>query len=240
MTDTDTLIEKYLYKELSKAEIKEFEQRLDSDAEFADEVQLRSVIFAKTKSDFKQQLKATHQKSKVNPASNRTAKLTSLHYIKRIAAVLILGVLVFVLSRYIGSPETTNLVDNHIAQTHDAPITLKGENDDAAAWKAAKDAYKKGDYEAAIREIEKIKSPETEQQFYLGLAYLYNKNYDKSIAQFESIIQQNDANYSPTSKWYISLAYLKNNQPEQAKKYLQQIPEDAWKYKEAQELLNTL
>ena len=70
---------------------------------------------------------------------------------------------------------------------------------------------------------------------------LYNKNYDKSTAQFESIIQQNNINYSPTSRWYISLAYLKNNQAEQAKKHLQQIVKDkSWKHEEAQKLLDTL
>jgi len=234
MTDTDTLIEKYLYKELSEAEMQEFEQRLDSDAEFADEVQLRSVIFAKTKSDFKQQLKAAHQKAQENPIPKSSAKRTPLYYLKRIAAVLILGVIAFLLSR----PPS---VDDYITQIHDAPSTSKGENDDAAAWKAAKDAYQKSDYKATAREIEKIKSPKTEQQFYLALAHLYNENYDKSITQFESIIQKNNVNYAPSSRWYISLAHLKNNQKEQAKKYLQQIVKDkSWNYKKARKLLKTL
>jgi len=241
MTDTDTLIEKYLYKELSEVELQEFEQRLGSDADFADEVELRSVIFAKTKYDFKQQLKAAHQKAQENPAPKSTAKITPLYYLKRIAAVLIAGVLAFLLYDNFTKPNQTNLVNNHITETHTAPTTLMGENDDAAAWKAARDAYQKGDYEATIREIEKIKSPKTEQQFYLALAYLYNKNYDKSITQFETVIQQNNINYSPTSKWYISLAYLKNNQAEQAEKYLQQIvKEKSWKYQEAQKLLDSL
>jgi len=192
MTNTDTLIEKYLYEELSEAEIQEFEQRLDSDAEFANEVELRSVIFAKTKSDFKQQLKAAHQKAQENPTSKPTTKITPLYYLKRIAAVLILGVLAFLLYDSLGTPDTSNLVDNHIAQTHIAPKTLMGENDDAAAWKAARNAYQKEDYKATIRESEKITSPTIEQQFYLGLAYLYDKNYDKSIVQLESIIQENN------------------------------------------------
>jgi len=237
---TDTLIEKYLYEELSEVEMQAFEQRLDSDAEFADEVQLRSVLFAKTKSDFKQQLKVAHQKAQENPGSKPPAKITPLYYIKRIAAVLILGVFAFLLYHSLGSSGATNLVDNHIAQTHDAPATLMGDNDNTAAWKAARNAYRKGDYEVSIREIEKIAPLNNEQQFYLGLAYLYNGNYDKSITQFEPIIQQNNIDYSPTSSWYISLAYLKNNQPEQAKKYLQQIQEGTWKYKEAQKLLDTL
>jgi len=237
MKDKDILIEKYLYEDLSEVELQEFEQRLDSDTDFADEVQLRSVIFAKTKSDFKQQLKAAHQKAQENP----TPKIRPLYYLKRIAAVLILGVLAFVLYRSAGSSDTADMVALHITQTHDAPTTLMGENDEAAAWKAAKDAYQKGNYEATIREIEKIKSPKTEQQFYLGLAYLYNKNYDKSTAQFESVIQQNNINYSSTSKWYISLAYLKNKQLEVAKTYLQQIVKDkSWKQKEAQKLLDSL
>jgi len=177
MTDKDTLIEKYLYDELSEDEVQEFEQRMDTDADFADEVRLRSVIFAKTKSDFK-----------------------------------ILGVLASLLYYSFGEFSAGNSIDTYLAQTHPAPPTLMGENDDLAVWKAARDAYKKSDYEATIYEIEKIRFPDTEQQFYLGLAYLYNKNYDKSIAQFESIIQQNNINYSPASKWYISLAYLKNNE----------------------------
>ena len=241
MTDTDTLIEKYLYKELSEAEVQEFEQRMESDTDFADEVELRSVIFAKTKSDFKQQLKAAHQKAEENPIIRPIVKLTPLYYLKRIAAVLILGVFVFLLYRSTGSSDTADMVTLHIAQTHTAPTTLLGENDNAVAWKAAKNAYQKGDYKATATEIEKITSPDTEQQFYLALAYLYNKNYDKSIAKFESIIQQNNINYSPTSKWYVSLAYLKNNQAAAAKKYLQEIVKDkSWKYQEAQNLLNKL
>ncbi len=241
MTDTDTLIEKYLYKELSEAEIQEFEQRMESDTDFADEVELRSVIFAKAKSDFKQQLKAAHQKAQENPATKPSAKITPLYYLKRIAAVLILGVLAFLLYDKLTKPNQADLVNNYIAETHTAPTTLMGENDNAAAWKAAKNAYQKGEYETTASEIEKITSPEPEQQFYLALAHLYNKNYDKSIAQFESIIQQNNINYAPSSKWYISLAYLKNNQAEQAKKYLQQIVKDkSWKHQEAQKLLETL
>jgi len=167
-----------------------------------------------------------------------------MYYLKRAAAVLILGVLTFLLyNHFISQPpnDNTDSVDNHIAMTHPAPATFAGKNDDAAAWKAAKDAYKKADYKTTASEIEKIKSPETEQQFYLALAYLYNKNYDKSTTQFESIIQQNNINYSPTSKWYISLAYVKNNQAKQAKKHLQQIVKDkSWKHKEAQKLLDAL
>lgn len=240
MIDKDTLIEKYLYKELSEAEIQEFEQRMDNDTDFAEEVELRSVIFAKTKSDFKQQLKAAHQKAQENPAPKPIAKRTPLFYFKRIAAVLILGALIFVLSRYIGTSDPMNLVDSQIAQKHDAPQSSRGQNDIVVAWKVAIDTYKEDNYEATINEIEKIKEPNTEQQFYLGLAYLYNKNYDKSITQFESIIQQNNINYSPTSKWYISLAYLKNNQAQKAKEYLEQIVKGDWKYEDAQKLLDNL
>ncbi len=237
MTDKDILIEKYLYKELSEAEVQEFEQRMDSDTDFADEVELRSVIFAKAKSDFKQQLKAAHQKTQENPALKPTAKIRPLYYLKRAAAVLIFGVLAYLVYDYF----TPSLLDTYMAQTHTAPTTFAGENDDAVAWKAAKSAYKNNDYELTARKIEKIKSPNTEQQFYLALAYLYGENYDKSITQFETIIQQNNINYSPASKWYISLAYLKNNQAKQAKKYLQQIVKDkSWKYEEAQKLLNRL
>jgi len=181
MTDKDTLIEKYLYDELSETDVQEFEQRLESDAEFADEVKLRSVIFAKNKSDFKQLLKAND------------------------------------------------------------PTVVMGENDDIAAWRAATIAFQQDNYAAAAYEIEKIASPNTEQQFYLGLAYLYQKNYDKSITQFEPVAQQKSIDYSPPSRWYMSLAYLKNKQAKQAKKYLEQIVKDkSWRYKEAQKLLNDL
>lgn len=241
MIDTDTLIEKYLYKELSEAELQAFEQRMDNDADFADEVELRSVIFAKTKSDFKQQLKAAHQKAEENSTTKSIAKLTPLYYLKRIAAVLILGVLAFLLYQSFGEFNAVNSVDTYLAETHAAPTVLMGENGNVAAWKAARDAYQKGEYQRTISEIEKITPPNTEQQFYLGLAYLYNNNYDKSIAQFESVIPQNNINYSPTSKWYVSLAYLKNNQAEQAKKYLQQIVTDkSWNYQKAQKLLDSL
>lgn len=253
MTDTDTLIEKYLYKELSEAEIQEFEQRMESDTDFADEVELRSVIFAKTKYDFKQELKAARESASSDSKPD---------YLKWIVGLLILGIIAFLLYQHYFverpiKPPTINkdstkdhiadanghgtYVGGLIAQKHPAPPTFAGENDDAEAWKAAKNAYKNGAYETTVREIEKITSPDTEQQFYLALAHLYDEKYDKSITQFGPIIEQNNINYSPTSKWYVSLAHLKNNQAEQAKEYLQQIVNDkSWKYKEAQKLLNTL
>lgn len=241
MTDKDTLIEKYLYDELSETDVQEFEQRLESDAEFADEVKLRSVIFAKNKSDFKQLLKAKQQQAAASPVSDSAVKITPLYYLKRVAAVLILGVLAFVLYRSFGEFNSTDSVDTYLAQIHPDPTVVMGENDDIAAWRAATIAFQQDNYAAAAYEIEKIASPTTEQQFYLGLAYLYQKDYDKSITQFEPVAQQKSIDYSPPSRWYMSLAYLKNKQAKQAKKYLEQIVRDtSWKHREAKKLLNDL
>jgi len=240
MTDKDTLIEKYLYDELSETDVQEFEQRLDSNAEFADEVKLRSVIFAKNKSDFKQLLKTKQQQTASKPVS-KVAKITPLYYLKRTAALLILGVLAFVLYRSIGGFELTGSVDTYLAQIHPDPMVIMGENDGIAAWKAATVAFQENSYAAAAYEIEKITSPTVEQQFYLGLAYLYQKDYDKSITQFEPVTQQKSIDYSPAARWYVSLAYLKNKQTKQAEKYLQQIVRDtSWKHKEARKLLTEL
>jgi len=235
--DKDKLIEKYLYDELSDTEFQEFEQQVKNDADFADEVKLRSVIFAQAKSDFKQQLRDALQAQEETPP---ITKIKPLYYMKRIVAVLILGVLAFALYHFLGKNDSRNLVDNYIAEIHADPTVVMGEAEDEKAWQLAIAAFQQDDYAEAVKSIKNIQSPDTEQQFYLGLGNLYQADYPAAIAVFESLVNTENR-FTESVKWYISLTHLKNNQPEQAKKYLQEIVNtSSWKAKEAQTLLNTL
>ncbi len=237
MTDKETLIEKYLHGELSETEFQEFEQQVTSDADFADEVKLRSVIFAKAKSDFKQQLRDAHQAKEATPS---IPKIKPLYYVKRIAAVFIFGVIAFALYHFLGKTNSGDLADTYLAETHTDPTVVMGKTDDEKAWQLAVAAFQQDDYAKAVRSIKNIPSPDTEQQFYLGLGNLYQSDYLAAIAAFESLIRSENR-FAESAKWYISLAYLKNNQPGQAKKHLQDIVNvSSWKAKEAQTLLDTL
>jgi len=236
----DLLIEKYLYGELSDTEFQEFEQQLKEDTDFADEVKLRSVIFAKAKSDFKKKLLDANHKDQ-NPISEpKVVKLNPAYYLKRIAAVLIIGVLAFAIYRTLNSAEITPNVDTYIAETHADPTVVMGETDNEKAWQLAVTAFQQDNYAEAVNAIKKIESLDTEQQFYLGLGNLYQGDYPAAITAFESLAGSQNS-FTESTKWYISLAHLKNNQPEQAKKYLQDIvASSSWKAKEAQALLDTL
>ncbi len=240
MTDKDTLIEKYLYSELSNTEAQQFEEALKNDSDFADEVELRTIIFAKAKSDFKKKLRDTQREYQKEKPTAKVVKLNPTYYLKRIAAALIIGVLAFVLYQYLAGGSPDQLVDNYLADTHSSPTVLMGDNDNEKAWQEAIKAYQSKDYSASVAAIQKIQAPDAEQQFYLGLSYLYNKNYEQAIPVLKQSLDAKNS-FSESAQWYLSLAYFKNGQTDLARKYLNIIVGNAgWKSEEAGKLLKEI
>ncbi|MFM2267110.1 MAG: hypothetical protein RL757_551 [Bacteroidota bacterium] len=108
-------------------------------------------------------------------------------------------------------------------------------------WTAATDAFNREKYANAAAAIEKIGANMTdEQRFYLGLSYFYNKNFDKSIPNFEAILSKGERK-SAESRWYLALSFLQNKQVAEAEQQLKKIVEENdYKAAEAANLLKEM
>ncbi|GAB3991960.1 hypothetical protein GCM10028807_23700 [Spirosoma daeguense] len=84
--------------------------------------------------------------------------------------------------------------------------------------------YQKEQYEQALQKINQRSDASTPcVRYEKGLIQLALGEPEAAIALFEQMGQLNDKLLSQKRNWYLSLAYLRNNQPNEARRLLNQI-----------------
>lgn len=131
------------------------------------------------------------------------------------ATVLIAAALWFTM----GSDNTsaTELTDRYISERFANPSTRMGKSDENALWSTAKQAYSKGDFAAAAKNIEGIEEPNDEQVFYKSLALMYQNppDYDKSTLGFVQLMRKRE-NFVDEAQWFYILISLKKGEKDAA------------------------
>lgn len=246
--DKNILIRKYLYGELSESEYQEFEKLLETDSDFAMEVEAKAVIFADSRSKFKQSVEKAF-KADVEPkhtAKNRTI----FFYVKRVAAVLFIGT-AFLIWQYtnqtvdeiVDSEYNESATDNETISTY-----LGGDNAFKKVWEDFRDCYNQEENRAKCPSIlEGFNAKDIHSQYYLGVCYLDQDppDYEKAINKFLFVIEnagkpQKNLEKKEYAEWYICIAYLKNGDVEKGLKYLKQLPEKHPKKKVAKKLIRKI
>ena len=247
------LIEKYLSEELSAAERSEFDQLKSNDKDFAEEVQMAVTVNAdfKVKQKMRLQglLKEKGQATPVHQATVRkmTPRKSSFNWMRSIAAVFILGLGLSLAWLMFSSPDTKTLANEELVDIYKVPNTFLDEEVVDVNWNNAIKAYRDGQFSVSVAAIESSikRNPENldEKNFYLGLSYLYEDvpDLDKVISHLETSKELNAGRYGTEANWFMSLAYLKKGDKENAKVLLQEVVDaDNWKKAEAVALLNNL
>ena len=138
------------------------------------------------------------------------------------ATVLIAAALWFTM----GSDNTSamQLTDRFIAEHFANPSTRLGISDDIALWSTAKQAYAKGDFATAAKNIESISEPNDEQVFYKSLALMYQNppDYDKSTLGFVQLMRKRE-NFADEAQWFYILISLKKGEKEAAISMLENV-----------------
>ena len=93
-----------------------------------------------------------------------------------------------------------------------------------AAWSTAKQAYAKGDFAAAAKNIESISEPNDEQVFYKSLALMYQNppDYDKSTLGFVQLMRKRE-NFADEAQWFYILISLKKGEKDAAISMLENV-----------------
>jgi|GEM_PF-1841254 len=220
-----SLIEKYLLKQLSKEELDAFNQKLKTDTGFARafkiEQDIHQCLFYMENQETKAYLEKLYQERKENglpqsetdnsnsdqsnkviPINTKSENSNKVNlFMRSAAAILILGG-VFALYFFLGNtPSTSEL----FAANYTVPQweeTVRGN----VNLKPLKEAYEKGDYNQVIQLAEAAVA-DISIQLYRGISYLQLNKTENAIKVFEQL--KNNENYSDQATWYLALCYLK-------------------------------
>lgn len=236
MNDFYNKIEDFLAGNLSPEESFAFKAKMESEPDFAREVEAHKeaneTVEMYTKIRLKEKVKTLHHKAKVKPGVGQRR----IYSIAASISILILaGALWFANANF----SNQALVADHFQLPAFTQRDIDNDNLDELSKKVA-DAYAAKDYIQAISLLSSI--PESplynEAQYHLGNLYLETNQPAKAIAPLETLIDRNDARYVENAQWLLVVAHLKNDDLEKTKLSLETILQNPnhFKYGQAKEL----
>jgi len=235
-------IENYFSKTPNAQEAGDFEKRIGSDPEFAEEVAYYLSVLQISREESRNQQKDNFKALYRDNRMTAHIPVSKLVYSLAAAAVvvgLIFGVYIFV------KPVPIQQLAGQYIQEHlqTQGVTMSAKSD---SLQNGLRLYNEGKSAEALRTFEQIIQSDTSDftaKKYAGLAALRMKDYDKAISWFESLETYNNL-YANPAQFYLALTYMNRNQSgdaEKAKQLLQKIVAQDLEGKEtAQEWLKKL
>ncbi len=244
MDNTD-YIESYFTNEMVQDQAREFEKRIESDPQFAEEVAFylsalnisREVAQTEKKAEFKKlyQNSSRGERIPVRKISERrpVRKLVYYSAAAAIVAAIIFGTYTF----------TNNVSPQQLATQFESEklqnlgVTMGGNPDKN---QAGLDLYNIGKYEEALSYFETLLRSDTTDfntVTYAGISALKLKNYDKALNWFKKLETYKQL-YSNPAVFFQALTLMDRNQSDddaQAKQLLQQVVQNDLDEKETAE-----
>lgn len=212
-------IEKYLNGNLEPLDLKQFEQRIHSEPEFKSKVEdIKTVLTGVETQALKEQLNIFHEdidKVSTQPEKKHT-KVHTLNW-KRllVAAALIIAAGSF---WFLGGNPNERLYADYFKPDPGLPTTMS--SSDNYDFYEAMVNYKQGDYKTAIAKWETLQQAKPNNDtlnYFIGVAYLANKNEEIAIPFLEGVAQNSKFALINDTYYYLGLAYLKADNVEKAK-----------------------
>ncbi len=235
--------EKYLNGELNGEELRDFEDRLQTDEEFATEMELykevEHTISSRTvnreeKNRLSNTLNGLGQEYILASAPQKKKVISLFNYKPWMVAASI-AVIIWVSVLFNSHPRYNDYAVHPVLE-----ITVRGISNDAITL--AEHDFNSSDYSAALQDINKLllQQPDnTELLFFKGITLLELDRYAESEAVMETI-KDGASVFKHKAVWYLALNKLKQKQYDQCKAILKEIPESAEDYAAAQKLLKKL
>jgi len=237
-------VQRYLEGELSGQELLDFEQHLAKDSELQTMLEEHKILAGGIRYHARTQvwdkIKALEALAEAEDTSKRLSGNSNkfLYWSVAAAVAVLLVSVVYFVNR--NQPVDTGqlFAENFEPYPALAYAPQRSDTSFASMMEEAFGAYSNGDYTAAIPLFEEIlaQNEETMVWFYLGNAYLAEGQSEQAIAAFQKFLQIKTA-LTYQGKWYLSLAYLSNDQLPDAEKYLKDISVSSSAYSNKASLL---
>lgn len=223
-------IDAYLLDELSESQKRAFEEELAENNELKEKVDayraVKDGVEASGREELKERLKALEERV---TRESKSSKKTMAWYSSRIAAVLIL----FILPLYFILSNLNEVDSEEVFASHFKPYpvlangTVRGDAADGPLSEGLR-AYQNGDYTLAITKLENIKKRDegfSNGRFYLALSHLANEDAVQAIPVLGALAEDDEFKLNEQAKWYLGLAFLRNDQPDKARDTFQELYE---------------
>tara|TARA_R110002049_G_scaffold210990_1_gene382043 strand:- start:1212 stop:1949 length:738 start_codon:yes stop_codon:yes gene_type:complete len=212
-------IEKYVNGKLDTIDLHKIEQRIQNDAEFKSKVEDIKIILTGIETQvLKEQLNMFHEDID-KKSTNSETKNTKVHTLnwKRllVAAVLIIAAGSF---WFLNGNSNERLYAEYFSPDPGLPTTMS--STDNYDFYEAMVNYKQGDYKTAISKweiLQKSKPDNDTLNYFIGVAYLANKNESIAISFLEEATKNSEFALNNDAHYYLGLAYLKQGNIEKAK-----------------------
>ncbi|WP_430428187.1 tetratricopeptide repeat protein [Maribacter litoralis] len=244
MTDKEQLLLKYFDGSLTADEKVNFNQFLESDAEFRTQFEFEKDVKSVVRKTENDSLKKTLQGFESELSDVPSQKKQNFWKPLSIAAsiTLLIGISWFVFNSDVFNGTEELYAANYEKYPNTVYTITRGDATDESLERLAFEAYETDDFETAITYLTELKEKTRLDyvDFYLGQAYLANGDYLKATEKFQEIISIN-SEFKDEGYWYAVLANLKLEQEEEAEKLLEQLIKiGTYKRNEAAELLEKL
>ena len=226
-------IKQYQSGQLPEADRLAFEQQLATDPAFADEVAAWAAVHAgiqeKGDAELNRQLTDLGRQLLRQTSHTTDSPLRRRHFPRwayAAAAAILLLLLAWPLYQRLSRPQAADPGALYAAYFH--PLQAPALRDAAAPpWQTA---YQKQQYPAAIAALQTLLADtayarRAEAQLFLGISYLAAGQAPEALAAFDQV--SNESISFDEAQWFSALAYLKQNDPEAAKRLLQSIANQA-------------
>lgn len=245
------LVEQYLAGSLSDEARRHFEDQLKADPALQAEVELHEQVADTLRGEGVHQLRSTLQSvdqawvlEKPGVGEGRRLRLPL-----RKAIILAASLLALVFAYYTFSPRTS-LSPQDVYADNFSPYKMvlnQRSTTDAISepetFSAAIAAYENKDFPQAATLFQNLHATHPDiiaLLFYQAIADLSQNKTRAALSSLEKVLATPDHLFVEQSRWYLGLAYLQAQDLMKAKKVLEQIEEGAYKYKEAQQILQSI
>ena len=237
MEITSDYIEDYINHQLPEEERIRFDERLISDALFAEEVKRYIYMINSFDETQAQSLLRRFEQIEEEIESGEKRQANFPVYLRWAATVAVIATLSVIAFLNVGKSDKDLFLAYYTVYPNvDSPIS-RAEGSNAAVWVD----YESGNYQKAYRQFhENIRANKNDDTswFYLGICAIELDLLQEAEEAFEKVSAMSESKYKEQAQWYLALNYLKAEDKSRSKATLNEIILSGSSYgTKAQELL---
>ena len=249
MEEKYTLIEKYLAKEMQGEELDKFEKELSSDSDLQEELNLHRQVSETLKGEKVHQLRnVLHEVDKDWKVESKedSAKIINFNFRRVLTIAATVALIIIGLQWFSNSNLSSEELYAANFETYPMLLNQRSVDENTAdliTYNNAITFYAKGQNQEALASFEKLIQAQPENityQFYQANLLLSEKKSGEAIPIFQKILAGDYPLFEEQARWYLALAFLENNEKENAKTLLEEIKVEQFKSKEAARVLSHL
>ncbi len=238
----DERLEKYLKDELTESERNQFEEDLEKDPELAEALRLQKDLLLGIKMHFDDRLKEEFKKIDLESEKTGDAGKTQMRTLWKWAASAAVGLTLVGVFYFMNAQDRNQRL--FTAYYSDFPnIIERTQRDTESPMEQAFVYFQNEEWQEASEAFAAMQAEQPTifyPQFYQALSLLNLDRASDAVPLFEAVLQSTDTRFTDPARWYLSLAYLKMDNEDQAIATLESIDENSPYASDAKELLDKL